>query len=246
MASIINASVTSNGIVQTADASGILQLQSNGTTGLTVNSGGKVVYANTSLAIASAGTLEYDGLVPYFTPQGTQRGVIPGMQYYRLNSTVAGSNVNTAQSILGVGVTLSSSTIYAFEALYVLTKTAGATSHTIGLGFGGTATFNNITFQAIANWSAGSSNPVGLTSAPQTFYSNVATNTTATAALANAATYYYGVLRGTMSMNTGGTVIPQYTLSAAPGGAYTTAAGSYFLIYPIGTAGSNISVGTWA
>lgn len=42
MASSINASVTSNGIVQTADASGILQLQSDGTTGLTVNSGGNV------------------------------------------------------------------------------------------------------------------------------------------------------------------------------------------------------------
>lgn len=42
MASSINASITSNGIVQTADASGVLQLQSDGTTGLTVNTGGNV------------------------------------------------------------------------------------------------------------------------------------------------------------------------------------------------------------
>jgi len=47
MASIINASTTStSGLVQTADASGILQLQSNGTTGLTVGSSGNVTVAN--------------------------------------------------------------------------------------------------------------------------------------------------------------------------------------------------------
>ena len=41
MASIINASTTStSGLVQTADASGVLQLQSNGVTGLTVGTGG--------------------------------------------------------------------------------------------------------------------------------------------------------------------------------------------------------------
>lgn len=47
-------------------------------------------------------------------------------------------------------------------------------------------------------------------------------------------------------INAGGTFIPQYQLSAAPGGAYTTAIGSYFLIYPIGAAGNNTNIGTWA
>ena len=46
MASIINASATNNGLVQTADASGILQLQSNGTTGMTITSG-NVAISNT-------------------------------------------------------------------------------------------------------------------------------------------------------------------------------------------------------
>jgi hypothetical protein len=53
-------------------------------------------------------------------------------------------------------------------------------------------------------------------------------------------------VEGTVSVNAGGTFIPQYSLSAAPGGAYTTQIGSYFLIYPISAAGSNTSVGTWA
>jgi hypothetical protein len=46
MPSIINASSTgSGGIVQTADASGVLQLQSNGTTALTVNTDGSTTFA---------------------------------------------------------------------------------------------------------------------------------------------------------------------------------------------------------
>ena len=171
-------------------------------------------------------------------------GLVPAEQFYRLDSALVGANVATAQNILGVGVTLVGSTVYQFEAYYVLTKTAGATSHTIGLGFGGTATLNNITCQGTAQWGGGSL--VGINSAPQTFYSNVATNTTTTAAIATATYYYYTLLRGTVSVNAGGTFIPQYSLSAAPGGAYTTAIGSYFKISPLGAIGSNTSIGTWA
>lgn len=173
-------------------------------------------------------------------------GMIPGEMIYRLNTAVLGLDSTAVQNVLGVGITLNSSTVYQFEAYYVLTKTAGATSHTIGLSFGGTATLNNITWQGIAQWTASSSNPVGLTATPQTIYSNVATNTTASAALANAATYFYTVFRGTVSVSAAGTFIPQYQLSAAPtGGAYTTQIGSYFKLSPMGTAGT-INVGGWA
>lgn len=52
MASTINASTTStSGLVQTADASGVLQLQSNGITGLTVNTGGNISIS-TNLTVA--------------------------------------------------------------------------------------------------------------------------------------------------------------------------------------------------
>ena len=51
MASIINASTTStSGLVQTADASGVLQLQSNGVTGLTVDTAANVT-VNTNLSV---------------------------------------------------------------------------------------------------------------------------------------------------------------------------------------------------
>ena len=199
-----------------------------------------------TLGTATPGKFEYDGRVPYFTPAGTQRGVIPGMQYYRLDSAVVGSNATGAQNTLGVGVTLNSSTVYAFELFLYMNKTAGATSHTISHGFGGTATVNNIMWHSYNQWLAGSSSAVGLFSGPQNSLATSTAQTVASTALANAATFWYGRIAGTVSINAGGTLIPQYSLSAAPGGAYSTLAGSYFLIYPVGSSGNNVSVGTWA
>ena len=198
-----------------------------------------------SLGTAAAGAFDYDGKVFYATPQGTQRGVVPGAQFFRLDSGLAGANVSTAQSVFGVGVTLSSSTVYAFEAEYIFTKTA----HSFGLGFAGTATVNNILYTAFNYFNNSTLNsPLNTASIAITYSAmNQATNTTGISSAASTATQTQTFkLKGTVSINTGGTFIPQYTLSAAPGGAYTTAAGSFFMIYPIGASGANVNVGTWA
>lgn len=196
-----------------------------------------------ALSTAVAGTIEYDGRAFYGTPNGVLRGVIPGMQFFRLNADLAGANVTTAQNLFNAGVTLQVSTVYAFELVYALTKSAGVTSHTVSAGFGGTATFNNIhrsvTFNAItsaATTASGTSNG----------YLTTAASTVLTGAIATAAANVWITERGTLSVSGGGTFIPQYTLSAAPGGAYSTVAGSYMLIYPIGVAGANTVVGSWA
>jgi len=167
-----------------------------------------------------------------------------GSFFYRLNSNLAGANVNTAQSVFGVGVTLAASTVYAFEALYSLSKTAGTTSHTMGLGFGGTATLNNVIYGGAGMW-ASQAIP-GSDSTPTAFGVNTATNTAVTAAAATAIRTFSMLIRGTVSINAGGTFIPQYTLSAAPGGAYSTVAGSFIKFTPIGAAGSASSQGTWS
>ena len=246
MASSINASITSSGIVQTADASGNLVLQGNGTTGLTIDNTGKVLLPNIALAgTASAGMLEYNGTAPYFTPLGTQRGVIPGMQYYRLNTDLIGANATGAQNIFGVGCTVSSSTVYEFETVFVLTKTAGTTSHTISLGFGGTATTSNIGYLSI-NQSGTLQTDVPYAGTQFTKWIITSSADAVTTGITAAGQYRWFNLKGTVSINAGGTFIPQYTLSVAPGGAYTTVTGGYFKIYPIGAAGSNINVGTWA
>ena len=216
MATIINAS-TSNGLIQTADTSGILQLQSAGTT---------ILQANAASATGLLG------------------GIIQPYQYYELNTAVVGSNATGAQSILGVGVTLAASKIYEFEAVFALSKTAGVTSHTISLGFGGTATLNNILY-VIFETGAGSALPTAIGTA-QGAATNSVSAINVSGSIATAARTESFFLKGTVSVNAGGTFIPQYTLSAAPGGAYTTQIGSYFKISQLAASGANVNIGTWS
>jgi len=191
-----------------------------------------------------AGAFEYDGKLPYFTPQSTQRGIMPAGQYFRLNSAFAGANATGAQPVFNVGVTLSANTVYAFEAFYILIKGTGATSHTIGYGFGGTATVNNASWGGVTSLNASSAAPINTNVFAG--FAQALSNTVFTTGLTFATVWTSIKIQGTVSVNAGGTFIPQYTLSAAPGGAYSTQIGSYINIYPIGASGANISVGTWA
>jgi len=202
--------------------------------------------SDTLIGTAAAGQIEYSSPIFTGTPIGTQRGIVPTQQYYRLDSALAGSNVNTAQSTFGVGVTLSSSTVYEFEINLVFNKTAGTTSHTFGFGFAGTATLNNILYlsNAVAIASSTSGGGIGTTSYGS--FATTASNSTTNMATTSAAVSWAVILKGTVSVNAGGTFIPQYTLSAAPGGAYSTAAGSYIRIAPLSASGSATNVGTWA
>jgi hypothetical protein len=197
-----------------------------------------------TLTTPYAGTLEYDGGELYFTPLGTQRGLLPSAQYFRLNSALAGANATGAQNVFGVGCTLSSNTVYQFEAVYSLNKSAGTTSHTLGTGFGGTATLNNICYQ-LTTMDSSVSYVASLDASQTILWVQSASNQAIIAAATSANLFISARITGTVSVNAGGTFIPQYTLSAAPGGAYSTALGSYFSIYPVGAAGSNTSVGTW-
>lgn len=171
-----------------------------------------------------------------------------GALYYRLNSDIAGSNVSTAQSLFGVGVTLAASTVYEFQAGVVLQKSAGVTGHQVQFLFGGTATVNNFSCTGVGGIYVGTIPGSGTTNNPfQILISDSATtalNVSPSIAVAAAASAF--TLRGTVSVNASGTFIPQYQLTAAPGGAYSTKAGSYIRFIPIGTAGSNSSQGTWS
>jgi hypothetical protein len=206
-----------------------------------------VLTSNTLSSPAAAGQIEYASPIFAATPVGTQRGIVPTQQYYRLDSSLAGSNATGAQSLFGVGVTLSASTVYEIETMFVLSKSAGATSHNISLSFAGTATLNNIMYLAFVNQSGSSSFVTGSNSSAYTFTNNSASaNTLTIAAIASAASSMYVVLKSTVSVNAGGTFIPQYTLSAAPGGAYSTYAGSFIRINPLSASGAATNVGTWS
>jgi len=207
--------------------------------------------ANTLASTAVAGSSEYNGIALYFTPLGTQRGLLPAMQYYKLETGGwVGQNSTAAQGFFGgsnpagLGVSLNGNTIYEFESLYYLVKTVGATSHTVALAYGGTAILNNINYMPTYAYSGSSS--VTPANGAAANWITTASSTVFTAAIASATQYIWVVVKGTVSTSVGGTFIPQYQLSAAPGGAYTTQVGSYFKIWPVNFAGSNTSIGTWA
>lgn len=175
-------------------------------------------------------------------PQGTGF-TFEALQYFRLNADLAGANVTTAQSIFGVGVTLASSSVYEFEIKAIFTKTAGTTAHNVSLGFGGTATLNNILYEPLYS-ANNAAMPTGV--AVNIGAINTASSTPLLSGLASATQTIMVIIKGTVSVNAGGTFIPQYTLSAAPGGAYSTVANSDMKISKRGASGANTSIGTWA
>lgn len=197
--------------------------------------------SGTNLTNATAGAFEYDGKVIYATTSTSHgRGLVQAANYYRLNADLAGSTATTAQKTLGVGITLAASTIYAFDYVFILSKVLGATNHSVGLNFGGSATFNNALHTSVVT-TTNTTNLVGALLSTTTMSGTLSYNIGTTITLSLIA-----IGRGTVSINASGTLIPQYTLTANPGGAYSTVAGSYFAIWPIGAAGANTSVGAWA
>lgn len=217
----------------------ITALTLSGNTGQTVVGAAKILPANQATAYV------YRLSNTSWHPTATVPGVmVNGTQLYRLDSAYVGSNATGAQSLFGVGVTLSASTVYEFEAVFAFSKSAGTTTHTISSGFGGTATINNIGYEAVSMRS--DSSATALVGNTNMMYISSTSATVITTSISTAIQFVFGLIKGTVSINAGGTFIPQYTLSAAPGGAYSTAIGSYIKIYPLGASGANTNVGSWA
>jgi hypothetical protein len=202
--------------------------------------------SNTLTSPAAAGQIEYTSPIFAATPIGTQRGIVPTQQYYRLNADYVGSNASGAQSLFGVGVTLSASTVYEFELVFGISKSAGTTSHNFGYNFGGTATLNNIGFLVLGAAQSSGFAPLSGSATMTGQWSTTAANTNTVSGITSAAFYHLTTIKGTVSVNAGGTFIPNYQCSSAPGGAYSTVAGSYIRINPLSASGAATNVGTWA
>jgi hypothetical protein len=165
---------------------------------------------------------------------GVNEGVIPAMVGIILNADRTGTNALTAQNVFGTpnGITLLSDTTYEFEAEYYITRAAGTTSHTTGISFAGTATLASINYLALV------SNPTGnILGTVSAIRGVAATNTVLTAANTAATENIRISLKGTIRVTTGGTFIPQFQYSAAPGGAPTINKDSFIKLRPIGDAG---------
>lgn len=209
--------------------------------------------AGTIMTTPTAGAIEYDGSAAFISSYSNGRGVLPGVSLIALTADSNGLNSASNQSLFGQISNTSwnvpnTDAYYAFEMNIGMFKTAGATSHTINLLFGGSATVSNIMYRGSCLGVAGTSTLTGLTANAAQVGSQVTTIVQASAALANAACTWSGTIYGYVNFTSTGTFIPQYKLSTSPGGAYTTVAGSYFKIWSISqqVSSSAIRVGNWA
>lgn len=165
--------------------------------------------------------------------KGRQAGAIPSISASVLAADLAKANVATAQAWFGAGddeFALSAATTYVFQGVLSLSRAAGATSHTTAIGFGGTATLTSIGYLAQV------SNPTGnVLSAVQQIFGTAATALVVTAANTVATENVHVLVKGIVRCNAAGTFIPQFTYSAAPGGAPTVRANSHFMLFPAGS-----------
>lgn len=200
-----------------------------GTAGLKITTG--VV-----LTTPEAGAFEKDSKVLYATPSDTSpnRALNTTQFFYQKNSSTAFGNVATAQNWLNVGITLEAGTTYLFEGEFNLVDT-GVTSHTLNTLFGGTATLTAIEYQVTR-----SINNVGQTVNRFAVATSNATSGATTTAQTNM--FWF---KGTVTINAGGTFIPQFNYSVAPGAGGTVSAGAWFYLTPLGGSGI-INVGNWA
>lgn len=165
--------------------------------------------------------------------------------FSRLQSDATGSNGNSAQPLLASGqssFTSPGSSSYEFEGLFFITRAAGSSSHTTSILFGGTATISAILYVIESTTTTGAP---GATTNSQMLVSNVATATVCATTSTSTTENIVVKIKGVMSITTGGTIIPQFQYSAAPGGAPTIKAGSYIKLLPLG-ADDATTFGAWS
>lgn len=159
-----------------------------------------------------------------------------------LSADDTGQNVNTAQPWFPTAgaVTVAADTTYLMTGALHTTRAAGSTSHTTGIGFGGTATLTSLKW-----WGQAGEGDVATLNDSDLIVAENATNLQIKAASTSTTEVIKFTLGGIVRVNAAGTLIPQFTYSSAPGGAPTIKANSYFRLDYLGT-GSFASNGTWS
>lgn len=146
-----------------------------------------------------------------------------------LTTDTAGQNVATAQPWFpsAGGVTLALGT-YEFDGFLYLDRSAGTTSHTTAVLFGGTVAVSVIAFLGMGK-EGDAADLQDLSVIPSLAFN---TPLVVKAASTSATEKVLVRVHGALIVSGAGTFIPQFQYSAAPGGAPTVKAGSYFSLKP--------------
>jgi hypothetical protein len=200
--------------------------------------GSPLAFVSATLGTVAAGQLEFDGSLMYVSHFGSERGILGGEQYIKLNADFTLTSQTPAQKMFnspaGGALTVSGSRAYEFECYFDLT-TMSASSGSFGFAFIGTATLTRQKWKADAIKAA-----IG-TSASWVSSVNTAANTALVAA--NTTTTGAAYIEGTVHINAGGTLIPAVSLGVAAAAIVKT--DSWFRIRPLGPS-ANASVGNWS
>ena len=194
--------------------------------------------AGTNTTTADAGSMEFDGVSPYFINNTSQgRGQLVNRQYFRLAAD--GGTVSTIANFFGAtsGITLVNAQWYEVEAeLYFLKTTAGTVTFTF--------TFINAPQNTDVHYIGTPVNGLATVGTAQTagLYKSTATAAAmpATGALSNNLNHHYTIKAMILAnATTGGTLNIRATCSA---GSLTPATGSYYTVTQLPTANTGAFV----
>jgi len=152
---------------------------------------------------------------------------------------VDGSSAQPVFEAANDTITLAANTTYLVQGQYYI-STAGTTSHTFGLLFGGTATFtsSNIIYTC-------TNGATDVLSAASSFHSTTPGTVCVLTPATATATHHLVTFSGTIRTTNAGTLIPQYKWSATPGAAGVSAANNYIKLIPVG-ADTLAQAGGWS
>lgn len=219
--------------------------------------------AGTLTTAANVGAVEFvnqstsNGIF-YATPAASNRAIMGATHYWVQNGNVALNNDNTPGStnifygaFAGTNSTgttgalnVPGSATYEVDVKLVIGYSATPTSAAASFTFGGTATYTSYNYDV--TWSP--VNSLGTPTAPfwTSFFGTTTMPSAATGVISStqSLTNYAIRVRGIITTNAAGTILPQLSWSALPVAKIYTVAGSYFKLTPLGTTG-NISIGNF-
>jgi hypothetical protein len=168
---------------------------------------------------------------------GTPASLLPATYIASIQTDNPLGSVTTVQSVFPAAYdvwTLAAATTYYMDGQYILNT--GTTSHTTAMSFATSGTITNIQYTVLM-WTA-AANTIA------TAQSTIHISTNASTILNAAANPAYTIITfsGTLRMNAGGTITPQITFGAAPGGTNLAKVGTWIRFTPIGS-GTFTSIG---
>jgi hypothetical protein len=166
--------------------------------------------------------------------------------YYSLSAARNLTNGTAAQSIFGVGFTFDAGTTYEFEGFVGLAT--GTTSHNVSVNFlaGGSLTLTGssifTSFCPSTSGSTGGADSTAWSTGTSTGGVLTALRMNTTSSTTSGKSF---MIRGIVRVNAGGTITPQLTFSAAPGGTNQTTAESWMTFTKLGS-NTQTQIGPWA